>query len=119
MTERPKTIGNYRIERLLGEGGMADVYLATHLLMNRQFAVKIIKPELCARDPLGTKRFIREAQLAQKVHHPNVVKVFDVGEDPNTGLLYLVMEFVKGVTLSDYSRGGKIPSKEIRKIACD
>ena len=119
MTEIPKTIGNYRIERLLGEGGMADVYLATHMLMNRQFAVKIIKPELCARDPLGTKRFIREAQLAQKVHHPNVVKVFDVGEDPSTGLLYLVMEFVKGVTLADYSRGGKIPSKEIRKIACD
>ena len=73
MTEIPNTIGNYKIERQLGEGGMADVYLATHLLMNRQFAVKIMKPEICAKDPMGTKRFVREAQLAQKVHHPNVV----------------------------------------------
>ena len=119
MTEIPNTIGNYKIERQLGEGGMADVYLATHLLMNRQFAVKIMKPEICAKDPMGTKRFVREAQLAQKVHHPNVVRVFDVGEDPNTGLLYLVMEYVEGVTLDKYSREKTIPSKEIRKIACD
>ena len=74
-------IGNYRIERHLGSGGMADVYLATHLLVNKQYAIKVMKPSVDTENPIMAKRFIREAQLAQKVDNPNIVKVSDVGTD--------------------------------------
>ena len=111
------TIGNYRIEKLLGSGGMADVYLATHMLLKKKFAIKIMKPELGRKDPLMAKRFVREAQLAQKVEHPNIVKVYDVGNDPNTGLLYIVMEYVEGENLFKYSQGKHPSSQKVREIA--
>ena len=112
-----QSIGNYRIECVLGSGGMADVYLATHTLLNKKFAIKVMKPELGVRDPMMAKRFVREAQLAQKVDHPNIVKVYDVGNDPTTGLLFIVMEYVEGQTLFDYSQGKHLPSQRIREIA--
>ena len=117
MTNIPQTIGNYRIERLLGSGGMADVYLATHQLLNKPFAIKVMKGQAGIDDPVMAKRFIREAQLAQKVEHPNVVRVFDVGTDAATGMLYIVMEYVEGENLSDYSRGKMLSSQRIREIA--
>ena len=115
--QTPKAIGNYRIEYLLGSGGMADVYLAPHLLLNQKFAIKVMKPSLSINDPIMAKRFVREAQLAQKLNHPNIVRVFDVCNDPNKGLLYIVMEYVEGKNFSDYSREKSISPQLLRQIA--
>ena len=110
-------IGNYRIERHLGSGGMADVYLATHLLLNKQYAIKVMKPSIGKNDPVMTKRFLREAQIAQLIDHPNIVKVHDVGKDANTGFLYIGMEYLQGINLANYSRAKRVSSKELRSIA--
>jgi serine/threonine-protein kinase len=88
----------YRIVSKIGEGGMGRVYLAEHVRMGRQCAVKMISPEL-ARTEAAIARFNREAANASQINHPNVVQVYDFGEGPN-GALYLAMEFVEGETLS-------------------
>lgn len=88
--------GKYRLERLLGHGGMASVWLARHTLLETPFAVKILDPAVAERDPRYVERFMREARLASRIHHPHLVGVYDVGKDPATGLYYLVMEYVPG-----------------------
>lgn len=88
----------YRIVSMIGEGGMGRVYLAEHVRMRRQCAVKMISPEL-ARTEAAIARFNREAANASQINHPNVVQVYDFGEGPNR-TLYLAMEYVEGETLS-------------------
>ena len=88
----------YQIQRLLARGGMADVYLATDLRLEREVAVKVIHPHL-ASDPRFTTKFIREAKTAAKLNHPNLVNVFDQGSDG--GHTYMVMEYVAGMTLRE------------------
>ena len=119
MTEKLQTIGNYRIERLLGTGGMGDVYLATQQHTKGQFAIKVLKAELGGADSIAGKRFVREAQLAQDIDHPNIVRVMDVGSDAATGALYIVMEYVDGVNFAEYSRGKKVSPKLVREVACE
>jgi len=87
----------YRIERPLGEGGMAFVYLGTDIKHDRQVAIKVLKPELAAS--LGAERFLREIQITAKLQHPNILPLYDSGEAD--GLLYYVMPFVVGESLSD------------------
>lgn len=86
----------YRILKALGEGGMADVYLAEDTILNRQVAIKILRGEL-SKDPLTLLRFQREASAVSKLHHPNVVEVYDIGEYHSRS--YIVMEYVHGRTL--------------------
>ena len=86
----------YMIVRSLGEGGMADVYLAMDTILNREVAIKILRGELSS-DPVTLLRFTREANAASKLNHPNVVQVYDVGEVDNRH--YIVMEYVRGRTL--------------------
>ena len=86
-----QTIGSYRIEALLGSGGMGEVYRATHLRLNRPAAIKIMHAHLAA-DPTFQARFLREAQAAAALTHPHIVEVFDIGEQE--GRLYLVMELI-------------------------
>src|SRR5262245_54706475 len=86
-------LGRYRVERRLGQGGMGVVYAAVDLLLRRPVALKLLVPEL-ARDPRAVSRFQREAQAAARVIHPNVVTVFDVGNEG--GHCFLVMELVEG-----------------------
>ena len=75
------TIGNrYEILKLLGRGGMADVYLAFDVILNRHVAVKIMKSDM-ADDDLARERFRREAEAVTKLSHPNIVDVYDVGEE--------------------------------------
>jgi serine/threonine-protein kinase len=93
--------GRYRIERRIARGGMAMVYQATDLRLDRVVAVKIMHEPL-ADDPTFVVRFEREARSAAKLSHPNAVSVFDQGED--AGTLFLVMEYVPGVTLRDVIR---------------
>jgi serine/threonine protein kinase len=94
--------GKYQLERLLGQGGMGAVYLATHLGTDRYVALKLIAPQFM-RNPEFVERFKREARAAGRLRHPNVVDVTDFGfsgEGPGR-VAYLVMEYLDGCTLSD------------------
>ncbi|MEN9753235.1 MAG: hypothetical protein RL670_926, partial [Actinomycetota bacterium] len=88
----------YRVEKLIASGGMAKVYLAQDTRLERPVAVKVIHSHL-AQDPGFRDKFLREAKIAAKLSHPNLVNVFDQGEAGNS--LFLVMEYVPGITLRD------------------
>lgn len=90
-------IGRYRLIRKLGAGGMAEVFVAKHELMDCYAAVKLLLPEMSARDGI-VKRFFQEAQAAACIEHPGIVHVFDVGYAPG-GRAYLAMELLSGETL--------------------
>lgn len=95
----------YQIIRTIGEGGMANVYLAHDLILDRDVAVKILRGDL-ADDEKFVRRFQREAISASSLSHPNIVEMYDVGEDD--GKYYIVMEYVEGKTLKSLikKRGG-------------
>ncbi len=86
----------YEVFQHIGQGGMADVFLAIDTILNRQVAVKILRSELCT-DTVSVLRFEREAQAATALSHPNIVEIYDVGE--YKGHHYIVMEYVPGKTL--------------------
>ena len=111
-----KVLNNrYQIERLLGTGGMADVYLATDTLLGRHVAVKILHPQY-AKDPVFIQRFRQEAQAAANLNQRNIVNVYDWGIDE--GLDYLVMEHVEGSNLKDIIlRGGPLLPERAVEIA--
>src|SRR6266480_4011781 len=86
---------SYRLERCLGEGGMATVHLAQDLKHRRRVAVKVVRPELATG--LGTERFQREIEIAAALNHPHILAVHDSGEA--AGVLYYVMPYVEGQSL--------------------
>jgi serine/threonine protein kinase len=90
--------GRYRLERPLGHGGMASVYLALDTELDRPVAVKLLAENLSGDESFRV-RFVREARLAAGLSHPNVVGVYDAGEED--GRPYIVMELVEGETLAD------------------
>ena len=104
-------IGNrYRIVKLIGRGGMADVYLAYDVILKREVAVKVLKSDM-ADDDTALERFKREAGAVTKLSHPNIVDVYDVGDDGDKH--YIVMEYIKGYTLKQLiKKRGPIPYKE-------
>ena len=105
----------YEIISRIGSGGMADVYKAKDHKLNRMVAVKVLKPEF-REDKTFIRKFRTEAQAAAGLSHPNIVNVYDVGED--RGVYYIVMELVEGITLKDYiDRKGKLSVKEATSIA--
>lgn len=89
----------YRIKRTIGGGGMANVYLARDIILNRDVAIKVLRLEF-ANDPEFIERFDREAQAATSLSHPNIVNIYDVGEENH--ILYMVMEYIDGLTLKEY-----------------
>ena len=91
----------YRIEKVIGVGGMAIVFKATDLLMRRVVAVKILKDEISA-DEQSVKRFINESKAVAMLSHPNIVNIYDVSVREN--VKYIVMEFVEGITLKNYMK---------------
>lgn len=91
----------YEVFKHIGQGGMADVFLAMDTILNREVAIKILKSELCA-DPVSLVRFEREAQAATTLSHPNIVEIYDVGD--YKGRRYIVMEYVPGRTLKQVIR---------------
>ncbi|MBQ1787969.1 MAG: serine/threonine protein kinase, partial [Erysipelotrichaceae bacterium] len=100
----------YRIVKLIGKGGMADVYLAYDTILKREVAVKVLKSDM-SDDPVALERFKREAGAVTKLSHPNIVDVYDVGDDGDKH--YIVMEYVKGYTLKQLiKKRGPIPYKE-------
>jgi HEAT repeat protein/tRNA A-37 threonylcarbamoyl transferase component Bud32 len=95
-------LGVYRIDRMLGEGGMGFVYAATHEVLNRRSAIKMLRPELSSNEQIVT-RFLNEAKAVNLIDHPNIVNVYDYG-DGGDGSVYFVMEFLEGETLDDLMR---------------
>jgi hypothetical protein len=111
MATRPLVgtlFAGYRVERVLGRGGMSVVYLAEHPRLKNMVALKLLAPAL-AEDDLFRERLIRESQLAASLNHPNVIPVFDTGEED--GVLYISMRFVDGLDLRSILRDG-LPSLE-------
>ena len=102
--------GRYELVKCIGHGGMADVYLALDLILDRQVAIKILKPDSNA-DKVALERFAREAQASTQLSHPNIVDIYDVGDDDN--IHYIVMEYVKGHTLKQLiKKRGPLPTRE-------
>lgn len=104
-------VRNYRIESLLGTGGMGSVYLAVHTQLGRRIAIKVIHPAL-ARNPVVRERFRNEAAALSHLQHPNIVTLYDYSEEEDA--LYLFMEYVEGKTLDDYigTETGPIPEEK-------
>ena len=86
----------YVIERLLGNGGLGAVYLVRHELLDTIYALKVLFPEVAKENVSYVKRFLREAKIATRIRHPNLVAVHDCGYDEPRGLYYLVMDYVSG-----------------------
>ena len=106
----PRTLGGrYQLGELIGRGGMAEVHIGRDLRLGRTVAIKLLRIDL-ARDPSFQARFRREAQSAAALNHPNIVAVYDTGEEPmpdGSGVgPYIIMEYVQGETLRDVLRSG-------------
>ncbi|MFM1650634.1 Stk1 family PASTA domain-containing Ser/Thr kinase [Brevibacillus sp. B_LB10_24] len=112
--------GRYQLERRVGGGGMAVVYKARDLVLNRPVAVKVLRPQFSVDEDF-VQRFRREAQAVASLSHPNVVGVYDVGQEDDTH--YMVMEYIEGSTLKEViNEHGALPVKEAVRIAikiCD
>src|SRR5262245_49250274 len=107
-----QTLGTYTIERMLGRGGMAAVFLAHDASMERQVAIKVLPREF-ASDPAYVKRFEREVKTIAKLNHPNIVPVFSYGE--TDGWTYIVMAYMPGGTLHGRIRklGSSMPLETV------
>jgi Tol biopolymer transport system component len=103
----------YRIEALLGRGGMSSVYLAEHRHLRRKVALKILAPALAENEGFR-QRFLRESQLAASIDHPNIVPIYDAGE--SDGLLFIAMRYVEGTDLEHLLRG-EAPLQADRAVA--
>jgi serine/threonine-protein kinase len=113
---RASLASRYRVERELGRGGMATVYLAHDLKHGRPVALKALRPEFAA--VLGAERFLREIQIAARLQHPNILALYDSGEADGT--LYYIMPYVDGESLRDrLTREGALPLADALRIAGD
>jgi len=113
-----KTIGKVRIDKYLARGGMAEVYLGSHLSLDRPVAVKVLHSYI-EEDPGLMARFQREAKVVAALRHPNIVQIFDF--DATEGHPYIVMEYLKGPTLSTYlrnlhDRNERIPHHQVARL---
>lgn len=96
-----RQFGNYRIDAVIGDGGMGAVYRATDVTLDRPVAVKVMHGELAA-DPVFQRRFLQEARAAARLDHPSIVRVYQFGQGED--LIYMVMELIDGVSLGAYLR---------------
>ena len=96
QVDEVRQLGRYRIERRLGRGGMGTVYLASHALLRRPTAIKVLRGEAASRENVA--RFEREVQVSSCLTHPNTIEIYDFGTTPD-GTFYYAMEYVSGVTL--------------------
>ncbi len=117
LLETPSTLspgmrlGPYRIEQLIGSGGMGEVFRATDTRLNRTVAIKIANVQF-------SDRFEREARAIATLNHPNIATLYDIGSSPS-GLSYLVLEYVEGPTLADLISKGPMAQSDVRRIALE
>src|SRR5215813_6699215 len=97
--------GKYRLDALLAEGGMGAVYRATHVMLGKTVAIKLIRSAIVA-SPEIVRRFQREARAATALNHPNIVSVYDLGQTPD-GTLYIAMEYIDGPSLKNLIQAGR------------
>jgi serine/threonine protein kinase len=109
-------VGRCRIIRELGRGGVGTVYLADHQTLQIEVAIKILSPSLSLDNPARGERFIREAQIAARIRHPNVIAVMDAALDEPSGAYYIVMEYVSGGSLAWHLRNGPLPEAKALAI---
>jgi serine/threonine protein kinase len=116
-----KKIGRYEIEKTLGRGAMGVVYLARDPIIDRLVALKTLRVDLDAEHAEEFReRFVREARAAGRLNHPGIVTVHDVGEDPETGLMYIAMEHVEGRDLKQIlATGQALRASEVARIIAD
>jgi serine/threonine protein kinase/tetratricopeptide (TPR) repeat protein len=107
-------LGSYEILALLGSGGMGDVYRAHDTRLHREVAVKVLSP-IFAHDPNLLMRFRREAHVLASLNHPNIVTIYDVGQDNHT--VYIAMELVDGKALDEILAAGAMPTRDALDIA--
>src|ERR687889_470216 len=126
MSDIPRALSTaladrYVLEREVGAGGMATVYLARDLRHKRPVAVKVVRPELSG--PAGVERFLREIELAARLQHPHILPVFDSGaveHDTGGSVPYFVMPYVEGETLRQrLQRDGRLPIHTAITIATE
>lgn len=99
----PERIGRYQVQALLGHGGMGNVYLAVDPRLKRQLAIKTVRDREDDDQDKTLERFSREAEISAQLCHPNIITIYDVGEDPGMGV-FLAMEYVKGHSLAAHIR---------------
>ncbi|HEY7065352.1 MAG TPA: protein kinase [Chloroflexota bacterium] len=112
-----QTLGKYQLLKELGRGGFATVYQGYDAGLERYVALKVLHPEL-TRDEVALRRFQREATAVARMRHPNIIIVYEFGEDKSTGSAYIVMEFVEGDTLKP-RLGKPTPLEETQRIIGD
>ena len=123
QVSKAREMGSYRLGDLIGRGGMGEVYLATHRMLARPAAIKLIRPEVFAGNDgtqaqLAAARFRREAEAAARLKSPHTVQLYDVGVTDD-GRLYLVMELLEGTNLDQLVRQeGPLPAGRVAHILC-
>jgi serine/threonine protein kinase len=111
-----EVVGQYRIRERLGEGGMGTVFRVEHVTLDRVYALKALRAEVVERDPNAADQFLREARSAARIHHPNIVDVFDFGHLPD-GRPYFVMELLEGESLADRVDRGAFQVADVVSVA--
>lgn len=106
MAEHPSTIGRYQVHSPIGQGAMGVVYLAEDPLLKRRLAIKVVRAVGEERD-VALERFKREAEVSAQLNHPNIVTIYDVGDEPKLGP-FLAMEYVEGHSLGKHVREGTL-----------
>ena len=105
-------IGKYQVVRCLGIGGMGEVHLVYHRQLKTPRALKLLRMDKLTRGSVYAERFMREARIASRIQHPNIISVMDVENDAASGFFYLVMEYVDGDSLQEILRSGVLSEEQ-------
>jgi serine/threonine-protein kinase len=108
------TVGEYIVQRKLGEGGMGTVYAGEQPTIGKLVAIKVLAPR-CADDPELLRRFVEEARAANRIRHPHIIDIFSFGQFPD-GRLYFVMEFLDGESMAEAIDKGTLDPNELRRL---
>ncbi|HBP16757.1 MAG TPA: serine/threonine protein kinase, partial [Planctomycetes bacterium] len=111
-----QVVDRYKVRDLLGSGAFADVFRAEHVHLERPVALKILRPELAARKDV-VERFLAEAKVVSRIHHPGVVEVYDFGQAK--GVPFMALQLVEGTNLRDHVKPGGLPLAEVRSLGRD